>query len=513
MSKDVYIPKLGQTVEEVQLVRWLAEDGAQVEPGQEILEVETDKAIFTVEATARGYLHTGPFQPGETLPVLTVVARIGAQNETWFEHRELRTNEQTNKRTNEQEACAESREPRIQHSEPENREPGTEHREPENDKQWQSSGEIAQNAPPLLPSSPPRHVASPRARKFAQAHNVDLSHVTATGSGGTRIVERDVQMYLERQNGASVQSPLRKATPLARKIAAEAGLDLNDLSGGGRGGRITRSDVVALLDGHGDGDREIGRPGDTQADKSPISNLQSPISNLQSPISQRVPLAGVRAIVAQRMAASAQTAARVTLMMEVDATEFVTLRARLKARLIEAWGFAPNYDMLIAKIVAGALRQFPYMNARLTEDAIEYLTPINLGFAVDTERGLLVPVIRDVADKNLRQIGEAFRSLVERARAGRALPDELTGGTFTITNLGMFDVDAFTPIINLPEAAILGLGRIIEKPVMRDGQVVGRQMWTLSLAFDHRLTDGAPAAKFLRYIKEMIEEPYLLVTL
>jgi pyruvate dehydrogenase E2 component (dihydrolipoamide acetyltransferase) len=394
--------------------------------------------------------------------------------------------------------------------------------------------EMTPNSPtPLRPYAPTRHVVSPRARKLAQAHNVDLRHVTATGGGGVRIVERDVRMYLERQNGASIQSPSRKATPLARKIAAEAGLNLNDLAGAGSDGRITRSDVVALLEGDtktgrpgdretrrpGDqetrrqGDTRVGRLGDAKADNGQRTTDDEPISNLQPPISQRVPLTGVRAIVAQRMAASAHTAARVTLMMEVDATEFVTLRERLKARVSEAWGFAPSYDMLIAKVVAGALRQFPYMNARLTDDAIEYLTPINLRFAVDTERGLLVPVIREADSKNLRQLGSEFRTLVERARSGRALPDELTGGTFTITNLGMFDVDAFTPIINLPEAAILGLGRIVEKPVMRNGQVVGRQMWTLSLAFDHRLTDGAPAAKFLRAIKEMIEEPYLLVTL
>jgi pyruvate dehydrogenase E2 component (dihydrolipoamide acetyltransferase) len=129
--------------------------------------------------------------------------------------------------------------------------------------------------------------------------------------------------------------------------------------------------------------------------------------------------------------------------------------------------------------------------------------------AVDTERGLLVPVIRDADQKSLRQFGTEFRELVDRARKGRSMPDDLTGGTFTITNLGMYDVDAFTPVINLPEAAILGLGRIAPRAVARDGQVVVRHMWTLSLAFDHRVVDGAPAARFLQYIKDLVEEPYL----
>jgi pyruvate dehydrogenase E2 component (dihydrolipoamide acetyltransferase) len=159
------------------------------------------------------------------------------------------------------------------------------------------------------------------------------------------------------------------------------------------------------------------------------------------------------------------------------------------------------------------LRKYPYMNARLAEDAIELLTHVNVGTAVDTDRGLLVPVVRDVDRKSLRQFGEELRQLAERARAGRALPDDLSGGTFTITNLGAYDVDAFTPVINLPEAAILGVGRIAPKVVAREDQMVIRQMVTLSLVFDHRLVDGAPAARFLQYVKQVIEEPYLWVTL
>jgi pyruvate dehydrogenase E2 component (dihydrolipoamide acetyltransferase) len=200
-------------------------------------------------------------------------------------------------------------------------------------------------------------------------------------------------------------------------------------------------------------------------------------------------------------------------MMEVDATEFVVARNRLKDKVSEEWGFAPGYNDLLAKIVAMALRKFSYMNARLTADAIEILTHINLGMAVDTERGLMVPVIHDADRKNLRQFGTEFREMVERAHIGRSHPDDLTGGTFTITNLGMYDVDAFTPVINLPEAAILGVGRIAPKPVARGSGVEIRQMLTLSLVFDHRLVDGAPAARFLQYIKQIIEEPYLLLTI
>lgn len=197
--------------------------------------------------------------------------------------------------------------------------------------------------------------------------------------------------------------------------------------------------------------------------------------------------------------------------MEVDATEFANARERLKSKVTEAWGFAPGYNDLLAKIVAVALRRFPYMNARLAPDAIEIMSHVNIGMAVDTERGLLVPVIRDVDQKNLRQFGDEFRSLAEKARNGRSLPDELSGGTFTITSLGSYEIDAFTPVINLPEAAILGVGRIAPKPLALGDQVLIRKMWTLSLVFDHRLVDGAPAAQFLQHVKQLIEEPYLLL--
>ncbi len=329
-----------------------------------------------------------------------------------------------------------------------------------------------------------RVFASPRARKLAREKGVDLAQVTPTGGAGVRVAERDVLAYLR---------SLPKVTPVAQKMAAEAGLDLRQVTGTGPGGKITREDV----------ERALAVP--------PAAQPPAPIPLPEAEVLERVPLKGVRGIIAQRMAASVHTSARVTLMMEADATQFVDMRTRLKARVSEEWGFAPGYNDLLAKIVAGALRKYPYMNARLAADAVEYLAPVNMGMAVDTERGLLVPVIRDADKKSLRQFGAEFRELAEGARTGRISPDALSGGTFTITNLGMYDVDAFTPVINLPEAAILGVGRIAEKAVVRDGEIVARHMWTLSLVFDHRLVDGAPAARFLQYIKDLIEEPYLWV--
>ena len=271
-------------------------------------------------------------------------------------------------------------------------------------------------------------------------------------------------------------------------MAEEAGVSLQGLSGSGPGGRITRADVEHAI----------------QSEPSP-----APQTVTDPDILERVPLSGVRAIIAERMAMSVHTTARVTLVIEVDATQLVQMRERLKGRVEKEWGFAPGYNDLLAKMVATALRKFPYMNARLTDDAILHLKAINMGMAVDTERGLLVPVIRDADKKSLRQFGLEFRELVERARQRKSLPDDLTGGTFTITSLGAFGIDAFTPVINYPEAAILGVGRIAPRPTVVDGQLAVRTMCTLSLVFDHRLVDGAPAARFLAYLKEIIEEPYL----
>jgi pyruvate dehydrogenase E2 component (dihydrolipoamide acetyltransferase) len=207
------------------------------------------------------------------------------------------------------------------------------------------------------------------------------------------------------------------------------------------------------------------------------------------------------------MGASVHETARVTLVTEADGTKLVAVRNRLKADKAESLGFTPGYNDLIGLIVARTLNVFPYMNARLSEDGqkIELLEDVNLGVAVDSDRGLVVPVIKRADQISLQVFGSQFRTLVDRAVSGRPSPGDLQGGTFTITNLGGFEVDAFTPVINLPEVAILGIGRIHEKAVPIEGNIEVRKMVTLSLVFDHRLVDGAPAARFLQQIKQTIE--------
>jgi len=329
-----------------------------------------------------------------------------------------------------------------------------------------------------------RIVASPRARRVAAERGVDLAYVAGSGPDG-RIVEKDVLAYAAAQP---------KATPLARRLAAEAGIPLAEVAA--EGARVTAEQVRAAA-----------------APPAPVyapAPQPSPRARVEG-AGVVTPMAGVRAVIAERMATSAQTTAAVTLQSVVDATELVAARTRLKDALAEELGFAIGYNDLLACIVARCLTEFPYMNARLEPEGIRQLPEVNLGLAVDSERGLLVPVIRGADRMGVKELAVRFRELVARAREGKAQPDDLTGGTFTVTNLGMYGVDAFTPIINLPECAILGVGRIRPEPVVEDGQVVVRQHMWLSLTVDHRLVDGAPAARFLQGVMRYIESPYLLL--
>ena len=218
------------------------------------------------------------------------------------------------------------------------------------------------------------------------------------------------------------------------------------------------------------------------------------------------PLTGLRAIIAERLSAGWRERPQVTLTTEADATNLVSARQQVIAETSDKI----SYDAFLVLLVARALREHPNVNATLTETGIAQLADINIGVAVDTERGLLVPVVHNANAKSLTEINLALRELAERAVAGRSLPDDLAGGTFTLTNLGMYEIDAFTPIINPPECAILGVGRIVSKPVGLNGQVVLRDMLALSLSFDHRLIDGAPAARFLQRVKQLVEWPFAL---
>lgn len=439
MAKEAIMPKMGQTMEEGTIVEWFVQEGDEVKKGDPLFKFESDKAALEAESPASGTLLKILHGAGSQVPILEVVALIGQPGEDISRYGKAELAPK---------ADALSQEQSIPVAAAGTPAPGAERKPGE------------------------RIFASPRARRLAREANVNLDTMVGTGPDG-RIIERDVQTYLEAQP---------KATPTARKLAAQAGLELAGIPGTGAGARVTRADVTAAM-----------------AIPAPAVDPN-----------QIVPMSGIRAIISERMSAGAQTTAPVTLTTEVDASRLVEMREGFKRSPLTG-DLVPSYNDLLVLIVARALWEQPNMNALLANDQIEILPYVNVGVAVDTERGLLVPVIRDAQTKGLRQITADFRALMDRAREGRSLPDDLTGGTFTITNLGMFEIDAFTPIINLPECAILGVGRILEKPVVRDGEIIVGKMMALSLTFDHRVNDGAPAARFLQRIKRLIEQPYLLL--
>ena len=278
----------------------------------------------------------------------------------------------------------------------------------------------------------------------------------------------------------AASEPDLRISPVARRVALDAGISLEELAAQFAGERVTRADVEAYV-----AERRAG------------------------PEDKTLPMTPVRRVTRDRMAESARSTAPVTLTSEVDATELLRMRRKLKA---DGADYVPTYDDLLATIVARALNEHPALNASIAGDDIILRGAINIALAVDTVRGLLTPVIRNADRLSLLELTAASADLVERARQGKLGAEELQAASFTITNLGMYGIDAFTPIISLPQCAILGLGRIVARQVVIDAELQRlaiRHMMTLSLTFDHRLVDGAPAARFLQRVKQYVETPYL----
>ena len=314
--------------------------------------------------------------------------------------------------------------------------------------------------------------AGPAVRRRAREAGVALDQIAGTGRGG-RILAEDI----ESASSQPLPSPLPTvASPRARRVAAEQKIDWTQLKGTGAGGRIREQDVLAA------------RP-------APDSG-------------KRIPLTSRRKVIAQRMVASRQQTVPVTLTTKADAANLVNLREQFKTTSRESP--IPSYQDIITKLVAGALRRHPLLAGRWDEDVIVLPAEneVHIGMAVDTDDGLLVPVLRNAAQLSLIELAARSRQLVGQARAGKLTAADMQGSVFTITNLGAFGIDAFTPIINFPETAILGLGSIRREPVvLDDGSIVSRHQLTLSLTFDHRVLDGAPAARFLQDIATAIANP------
>lgn len=322
--------------------------------------------------------------------------------------------------------------------------------------------ELKEEAREFVPSSP-------AARRLAQELGVDISAVPFSGK---RVTESDVQAYHDQQSRII-------ASPLARRMAEEEGLDLARIPGTGPGGRIIEEDVLRVLEGR---ERPAAVP------------------------PKAIPFIGMRQAIAEQMVHSLQTMAQLTITAKADVTDLVATREALAAR----WDQKVSYTDLLVKAVAVALQDHPLLGSRLQGDEIVMPDEINVGVAVALEDGLIVPVVRCADRLTVLEISDKIKDLAQRARENRLEVDEVTGAAFTITNLGMYGIDAFTPIINPPEVAILGVGRIFEELAWLQGQAVPRSRMVLSLTLDHRVVDGAPGAAFLQTLVQLLEHPALI---
>jgi len=461
MATPIVMPKQGNTVESVIIVDWKKQVGESVAVDDVLCEVETDKATMEVPSTTAGTLLVTLFAAGDEVPVMATIAWIGAAGEV--------------APGGETDSGGETRR--------------------QGDEENSTSGQpISQS--PNRPISNLQSPVSPRARHLAERKGVEAAALAGSGPAG-RVIERDVQ-------GAIATQP--KLTPVAKAMVAEGGFAV-PTQGSGPGGRVTSKDLVKEGERGRQGDKEVGA-GDQPIAQSP--NL--PISNLQSPKVEMIPVKGVRKVIAERMLQSLQTTAQLTLNASADARALQALRTRFKESpdTLGLRGITINDLVLFA--VARTLPAFPGLNALFTGAEIHQYRSVNLGIAVDTPRGLMVPVVRDAETLSLRQLATEAKRLATACQAGKITPDELTGGTFTVTNLGAFGVESFTPVLNPPQVGILGVSSIQLKPTEIGDKVKFVPHLGISLTINHQVVDGAPAARFLQALGQAIAAIDLLMT-
>jgi pyruvate dehydrogenase E2 component (dihydrolipoamide acetyltransferase) len=452
MIQKVTLPKLGETVEVSTIEKWLKQEGDAVTVGEVLCEITTDKATLEVESYYRGTVLKILAPAGKELPVGTLIAVIGDPGE---------------KVPDDLLGAAAAAPARAATA-----------------KAAQAAATATEAAGATAAAAPAgRIVASPRARKFAKELLVNLGNVRGTGPGG-RIVEADVR-------AAARPSAAVRATPVARKVAAQAGVDLAAVSGAGHRGKVTKDDVL--------------RAAASPAPVAPaIPSLPPAVAVTPGEI---VPLTAMRRIVAERMLESKRTIPCYYLNIDADVSDLVCLRNKINARDPE---HKITFNDFVLKACGLALAVFPVVNSRWATAGIERRGVANVGFAVALDDGLIVPVVRDVDKKSLREISLESALLVERARSRKLQTQEYQGGCMTVSNLGMYGIKSFVPVVNPGESSILGLGLVEDRVVYRQGGIQVRKMMTLTLSADHRMVDGAVGAQFLEAIRDLLEVPQRL---
>ena len=411
LATELIMPQMGYDMQEGTVVRWLKSEGATVQVGEPIAEIETDKAVVEFESDASGVLHKILVPEGTTVPVGQAIAVVGVEGEVIAE---------------------------IPTEEP---------------------------SPAVEAPTPPESAAPP------------------------------VGALAPTDEAPAAPTPTReiRATPVARRLAEERGLDLSLVAGTGPGGRITKDDVLAFS----------GAPAEPVAPSAPAPPVPRPEATSAGEL---MPLSRMRQQIARVTVRSKREKPHFYVSSEIDMTRAMEARQQINQAL-EAEGIRVTVNDLVIKACVEALKRHPKFNAFLQDDGLQMNEPINVGVAIAEEEGLIVPAIMDCANKSLREIAIASKDLAERAQRGTLHPQEYTGGTFAISNLGMFDVSSFVAIIQPPQTAVLAVGAVSKRPVVRDDQVTIAQMMTATLSADHRIVDGAEGARFIVEVKRLLENP------
>lgn len=452
MAQEVLMPKLGLTMTEGTIEEWKYKEGDSVKKGDILFSVATDKLTNDVEAEADGVLLKILLPEGETAPCKAVIAYIGETGEVIAEGG----------------ASAESTAAQAPAS---------------------SAAAVPAKAPAATRDPGTPVLASPAAKKLAKEKGVDLALVAGTGPKG-RITLEDVEAYLTAPKADEPAAEV-KTSPLAAKIAEELGVDVSKIQ---TDGRVMKADVLAAAGVY------------TAAPAAEAAPAISADDNDEPPVKVN-PL---RRSIAANMANSWHTSPRVTYTFAVDVTAMKALRVKLKDSLKEQ-GIKLTYNHILMKVVAKALMEFPDVNASFADNMLTRHKHVNMGLAVAKGDGLIVPNVKNADSKSLAEIAKETEALIEATRSGKIDMKDMTGGTFTISSLGPYGVRSFSPIINQPELAILGVCDIVDTPIVCNGEIVIRPMMNLCLTADHRVVDGVMASKFMKRVVELLENLYLLL--
>jgi 2-oxoglutarate dehydrogenase E2 component (dihydrolipoamide succinyltransferase) len=472
MPTDVIMPQMGESIFEGTITKWLKQPGEKVQRDEPLFEISTDKVDAEIPAPASGTLQDIKVQAGATVQVNTVVGTIAGEGEA---------------------AAAAPSAPAASTAPP---------APAGGDGSRSAQTEVAQ--PPS--GEEPKQPSAPQTGKQSAQPSADEK------AGVDRQQQGTVLEYPE----AGEQERLR-SSPLVRRIAKENKVDLARVSGTGLGGRITKDDIESFIAKHGAGASQPAapvKPAAVSAPSAPAPSMPATVTPLQ-PVAgvtpgEVVPMSVMRKKIAERMVLSKRTSAHVHGVFEVDMTRIVKLRENMKTKFEQATGNKLTFTPFFARAVVHGIRKWPIINSSVEGENIHYHASINLGIAVALDWGLIVPVVKNAEERSFVGLQRAITDLGERARTKKLKPDEVQGGTFTITNPGIFGAKFGMPIINQPQVAILGVGGILKKPVVvtdQDGNdsIAIRSMMHLSIGYDHRIVDGAVADQFVAEVKQFLE--------